>query len=177
MDGIARIVSLAAALALPLTDAAGHPFPQREPIIIITFVVILVTLVGQGLSLIPLLKWLKITDNVDQREIEDNVRIAALEAGLARLKALESTIESTIQWETIGRSQAEYRNRIDHLRHHVRGAGEPESPESVFDHFIQDEAILAERNEIMRLRAEGKIPDEVFRAVQYDLDLAAARLN
>jgi hypothetical protein len=53
---------------------------------------------------------------------------------------------------------------------------EEESPESRFDHLAQDAAIRAERAEIMRLRNRGEIPDEIFRRIQYDLDLAESRL-
>jgi CPA1 family monovalent cation:H+ antiporter len=83
--GLRGIVSLAAALALPLYDADGNPFPQRAAIIFITFCVIVITLVGQGLSLIPLLRWLKLETGEDTAAYEATVRIAALEAGLKRL--------------------------------------------------------------------------------------------
>lgn len=176
--GFRGIVSLAAALALPITDAAGHPFPMRDPIIFITFCVIVVTLVGQGLSLIPVMAFIGIGDpvTVEQRELE--VRIRALEAGLGRLKALEGEMRTTDEWEILGRSQAEYENRIAHLRGHDRdGVSTAEGTASRFDHHVQDESIKAERAEIMRLRDVGEIPDEVFRRVQYDLDLAESRLS
>ena len=49
--GVRGIVSLAAALAIPLTTAYGEPFPERDLILFLTFSVIIVTLVGQGLML------------------------------------------------------------------------------------------------------------------------------
>ena len=56
------IVTLAAALALPVTMAAGAPFPFRAEIILISFVVILATLVVQGLSLPPLIRVLRVEE-------------------------------------------------------------------------------------------------------------------
>jgi len=173
--GLRGIVSLAGALALPLRDAAGRPFPHREAIVFVTFCAIVITLVFQGLSLIPLLRWLRIEsdEDTDQREID--VRVHALRAGLERLGAIESGEHLPAEWEIIGRIKGEYENRISHLQSHL--PGERESPESVFDHRLQDEALRAEREAIMRMRAQGKIPDEIFRRIEYDLDLAETRLR
>jgi Na+/H+ antiporter len=175
--GLRGIVSLAAALALPLHDAAGRPFPQRGAIIVITFGVILVTLVGQGLSLIPLVRWLRV-EAPDTREREIQVRVQALEAGLRRLRELEHGLTSPAEWETLGRAQAEYQNRIEHLNGHTGESGTGgESEASQFDHRVQAAALDAERREITRLRSDGAIPDDIFRKVEYDLDLASARLQ
>ncbi|MGA2396080.1 MAG: Na+/H+ antiporter [Candidatus Lustribacter sp.] len=174
--GLRGIVSLAAALALPLEDAHGAEFPERTAIIFITFCVIVVTLVGQGLSLIPLLYWLKLDADEDTTAYETKVRIAALEAGLKRLEALAEGSNVEAEREPIARAVAEYRNRIDHLSRHVAPGQDTESEESRFDHKIQEEALAAERHAIAQLRNDGRIPDDIFRRVQYDLDLAATRL-
>jgi Na+/H+ antiporter len=174
--GLRGIVSLAAALALPLHDAHGGPFPQRGAIIFITFCVIVVTLVGQGLSLIPLLRWLKLESGEDTSAYEATVRIKALQAGLKHLEALAESANQDAERDPVQRAIAEYRNRIDHLGRHTTAGHDDESEESRFDHKIQSEAIAAERREIMRLRDDGKIPDDIFRKVQYDLDLAETRL-
>ncbi len=174
--GLRGIVSLAAALALPLRDAHGGPFPQRAAIIFITFCVIVITLVGQGLSLFPLLRWLKLEAGEDSAAYEAQVRIKALEAGLKRLEALAESANQDAEREPVQRAIAEYRNRIDHLGRHITPGHDEESEESLFDHKIQEQAIAAERHEIMRLRDEGRIPDDIFRKVQYDLDLAETRL-
>lgn len=168
--GMRGIVSLAAALALPYTIRNGAPFPARDAIVFITFVVIFVTLVGQGLTLIPLVKWLRLgRDGEAGREIE--FRIAALEAGLRATGAMSARAQTDEEREVLERLRDEYVHRIDHLRGHG-----VETPASEFDHAAQHEAIAAERQEIMRLRESGEIPDEIFRKVQYDLDLAETRL-
>jgi monovalent cation/hydrogen antiporter len=175
--GLRGIVSLTAALALPPHAANGAPFPQRDAIIFITFCVIVITLVGQGLTLIPLLRWLKIDSGEDTAAYETSIRIKALQAGLRRLEALAESSSVDEERDPIARAVAEYRNRIDHLGHHITPGQDTESAESRYDHRVQEEALTAERSEIYRLRNEGRIPDEIFRKVQYDLDLASTRLT
>jgi Na+/H+ antiporter len=174
--GMRGIVSLAAALALPLRDAHGNPFPGRDAILFITFVVIFVTLVGQGLSLIPLLRWLRVASEGDGEEREIEIRVAALEEGLKKVAELERVHRDPEEREVLERSRDEYEHRIDHLRHHATPNREPETPASRFDHDVQHELLRAERRAIARLRDRGEIPDEIFRRVEYDIDLAAARL-
>lgn len=174
--GLRGIVSLAAALALPLRDAAGDPFPQRAAIVFITFCVILITLVGQGLSLIPLLRWLRMGDGEDTSAYEAKVRVKALQAGLRRLQTMTEGANDDVERTTLARAIAEYENRIDHLSRHAAPGPDGESESASFDHYIQEEAIAAERREIMQLRDQGRIPDEIFRKVLFDLDLAAQRL-
>jgi CPA1 family monovalent cation:H+ antiporter len=174
--GLRGIVSLAAALALPLHDAHGAPFPQRAAIVFVTFCVIVITLVGQGLSLIPLLRWLKIDDGEDTAAYEAKVRVKALAAGLQRLHALAAEAQDETQRTTVARAIAEYESRVEHLRHHTGTGPGAESEGSRFEHRVQEEAIAAERREIMQLRDDGRIPDEIYRKVQYDLDLATQRL-
>jgi NhaP-type Na+/H+ or K+/H+ antiporter len=173
--GMRGIVSLAAALALPLTSQHG-PFPARDAIVFITFVVIFVTLVGQGLSLIPLVKRLGLgrEGEGDAREIE--VRVAALEAGLRKIEQMRANAHTDEERDVIERLADEYEHRIDHLRTHHVQRDVDETAASRFDHDAQEQAVRAERDAIMRLRDDGEIPDEIFRRVQYDLDLAETRL-
>jgi len=174
-SGMRGIVSLAAALALPRTIHSGLPFPGRNDIIFITFCVIFGTLVFQGLSLIPILKWLHVEDGDDLERRELEVRIAALRAGIERLRTLEPSFDSTEEWEIEGRILGEYQYRVAHLRSHASGT--VESGTVAMDHRLEREALQAERREVLRMREAGEIPDEIFRKVEYDLDLANARLT
>ncbi len=174
-SGMRGIVSLAGALALPATTAAGAPFPGRNEIVFITFCVIFVTLVLQGLSLIPLLKWLRIDSGEDLDAHEIAVRVAALKAGIARLRRLEPGFNSTEEWEVEGRILGEYEYRIAHLTGHLDGS--LDERDVAIDHKLQQEALDAERREILRMRDSGELPDEIFRRVQYDIDLADERLR
>ena len=174
--GMRGIVSLAAALAIPLSAQRGAPFPARDAIVFITFVVIFVTLVGQGLTLIPLVKRLGLgrDGEGDAREIE--VRVAALEAGLRKIEEMQAAAGGDEERDVIERLRDEYAHRIDHLRTHHAPDAPQETAASRFDHDAQAQAVRAERAAIMSLRDRGEIPDEIFRRVQYDLDLADTRL-
>jgi monovalent cation/hydrogen antiporter len=174
-SGMRGIVSLAAALAIPFT-IDGRPFPGRNEILFITFCVIFSTLVLQGLSLVPIVRWLGLAGAGNLKGRETEVRVAALRAGLARLRELEPQFASIEEWEVEGRIVAEYDYRIQHLLGHG-DADHLESLESRIDHTLESEALTAERREIKRLREGGEIPDEIFRAIEYDLDLASARLS
>ena len=174
--GMRGIVSLAAALAIPLYAIGGAPFPARDAIVFITFVVIFVTLVGQGLTLAPLVKRLRLGRDGEGEEREVEVRVAALEAGVRKLDELRAKAPGRAEHEVLERLRDEYTHRIDHLRSHRTRARPHETAESRFDHEVQDAALRAERRAIRHLRDRGEIPDEIFRKVQYDLDLAEARL-
>jgi Na+/H+ antiporter len=175
-SGMRGIVSLAAALALPLTVVGGAPFPARNEIIFVTFAVILATLVGMGLTLPLMIRILRVYDDGRMQTKEISIRIKALEQGILRLRQLEPTFDSELEWEVQGRIVDEYQHRIEHLSRHLDGATETRS-ETALDHRLQNEALAAERDVIHSLRTRGEIPDDVFRRIQYDLDLADARLR
>ena len=89
--GVRGVVSLAAALAIPLATATGEPFPQRDLILFVTFGVIIVTLVGQGLMLPSVVRWLGLThegraEQQREREVELAARGQALDAALEKLE-------------------------------------------------------------------------------------------
>src|SRR5262249_38182259 len=83
--GMRGVVSLAAALAIPLTLPNGSPFPGRDLILFLSFVVILVTLVVQGLSLPPIIRLLGVKDDGTMEKEERAARLKANHAALARL--------------------------------------------------------------------------------------------
>jgi CPA1 family monovalent cation:H+ antiporter len=172
--GMRGIISLAAALGVTYEVSA----PVRSEIIFITFCVIMVTLVGQGLTLGPLISWLGVAEASASRKVETEVRVRALEEGVARLRALEPTFSSSHEWEIAGRLLGEYEHRIGHLRGVLDSDTEEgdDQAEISTDRVLQKEALAAERRAITRMRAAGQIPDDIFRAIEYDLDLAAIKL-
>lgn len=176
--GMRGIVSLAAALALPYAAADGTPLAGRAEIIVITLAVIFVTLVGQGLTLGPLIRLLGLSETSNAQRTSTKVRIRALRAGVARLREMESTFTTALQWETAGRLTREYEQRIEHLQGHLNEEKpQDQSIESSVDHQLQHAALVAERHEISLLREVGDIPDDVYREIEYDLDLADLRLS
>jgi monovalent cation/hydrogen antiporter len=177
-SGMRGIVSLAAALALPYRDAMGRPLDGRAEIIFITVCVIVATLVFQGLTLEPLIKWLGIGETHLLQQRETKLRIRALEAGVRRLHELESEFHSSAEWEAAARLLSEYETRIEHLRGHLVPEMErTDKVRSDTDHRLEHDLLDAERSEIARLRGSGEIPDDVFRSIAYDLDLAELRLR
>jgi Na+/H+ antiporter len=174
--GMRGVVSLAAALALPFTIQNGAPFPGRDLILFLTFVVILATLVLQGLSLPPLIRWLGVEDDRAGEKEERNARLKANEAALALLA--EFAKSKQLPAETLQRLRSEYEDRLRQLE-----VCEPDAAESHHGLFSSDferlshQALLVERKTILRLRNEGVINDEVLRRIQRDIDLAEARLH
>lgn len=172
--GMRGVVSLAAALAVPLTISNGSPFPGRDYILFITFCVILATLVLQGLSLPVLIRRLNIADDGLAMVEERAARSKANEAALAYLAEVDSKFPSDL----VQRLRVEYDDRIRQLEvcahddgDHANGLGAGAYQR------LQQEALDVERRTIIQLRDEYVISDEVLRRIQRDLDLAEARLH
>jgi len=167
--------SLAGALAIPFVLANGEPFPGRDLILLLTFCVIFATLVLQGLTLTPLVRWLKIVDDRVTEKEERLARLKANEAALARLEAIESSNRG--RPKIIERLRSEYEDRIRQLR------SEAPHEESVSRLFSEDfeelarEVLQTERDTVLELRNEEAINDQALRRIQRDIDLAEARLH
>jgi monovalent cation/hydrogen antiporter len=170
--GMRGILSLAAALALPNT------IPDRLEIIFVTFCVIFATLVVMGTSLPFVIRLLNLRDDGRMEKKEIEIRIKALEQGMARLRDLEPTFDSEVEWEVEGRIVNEYEHRIEHLQGHLElGPDNEEVSQNRVDHNLQSAALQAERTAIQAMRRAGQIPDTIYRAIEYDLDLAESRLR
>ena len=175
-SGMRGAVSLAAALALPLTTDADTAFPNRDLIVFLTFGVILGTLVVQGLTLPGLIRWLDLEDDGLAEKEEAKARIRAAEAALARLDELVE--EDWVNADTAERMRGLYGFRRDRFRSRF----DPESDgaiegQSLSYQRLRRELLEAERQELRRLRLEGRIDDDVVRRVQRDLDLENERLD
>lgn len=174
--GMRGVVSLAAALALPLTIRNGSPFPGRDLILFLTFIVILATLVVQGLSLPPLIRRLGVKDDGSMEKEEREARLKANQAALARLNEIAET--DPAKDDALQRLRIEYE---DHIRQ-VEGA-KPGSAGTPLRRFsseyerLSHEALQQERRTIIELRDQDVISDEVLRRIQQDIDLAEARLQ
>jgi CPA1 family monovalent cation:H+ antiporter len=175
-SGMRGIVSLAAALALPYT-LGSELFPERSETIFFTFCVVLVTLLLQGLTLGPMIERLGVTETSKNRQREARLRIRALEAGIARLREVESNQKTPMEFEIAGRILEEYQKRIDVLRGKATDDGQSDAKETRIDRRLEKEALLAERRAIVAMRRAGEIPDDIYRSIEYDLDLADLRLN
>ncbi len=167
--------SLAGALAIPFLLPNGEPFPGRDLILLLTFCVILGTLLFQGLPLTPLIKWLRLTDDHLTEKEERLARLKANEAALARLDELES-LDSTNP-EILQRLRAEYCDRIRQLR---LDTSDEEVVSRLFSADFEKlarEILRTERETVLALRNEESINDHALRRIQRDIDLAEARLH
>ena len=190
--GMRGVVSLAAALSLPLTVAGGGPFPGRDLILFLTFSVILATLVVQGLSLPPLMRWLGVGDDGEAaRQEEAGARVQAIEAALGRLDELalqEWTRDDGVDYMRYyyGKRRrvvdAQF-GRVDHEHpedghQHEPGRDHAEQHRERLDGMnrLKQEMLSAERAMVIRLRNQGTIGDEVMHRIERDLDLEEVRL-
>jgi Na+/H+ antiporter len=172
--GMRGVVSLAAALAVPLTLSDGSPFPGRDYILFVTFCVILATLVLQGLSLPALIHRLGVVDDGLANLEERTARLKANEAALAYL----AEVDSSFPPEMVERLRVEYDDRIRQLEVCASVGGDHSERSMVRSYErLQQDALDVERRTIIRLRDEYVINDEVLRRIQVDLDHAEARLH
>ena len=167
--------SLAGALAIPFLLPDGTAFPGRDLIILLTFCVIFAMLLLQGLTLMPLVRWLAIVDDHATEKEERLARLKANEAALARLQELESSHHA--KPKTVERLRAEYEDRVRQLQieapdeNKIRRLYSPDFEE------LACEMLQTERDTVIALRNEEAINDQALRRIQRDIDLAEARLH
>jgi CPA1 family monovalent cation:H+ antiporter len=173
--GMRGSVSLAAALAIPLQTDAGELFPDRELIVFLAFTVIFVTLVGQGLTLAPLISRLGLRDDGVEEGEERLARQRLAEAGLGRIDELGEP--DWISGESLQRARSilDYRSR--RFGALVDGGGEDFEERSDAWRRLQYELFYAQRDHLLELRNLGQISDEVRRKIERDLDLEESRLE
>lgn len=169
-SGLRGAVSLAAALAIPLLLPNGSAFPERDLIIFITFSVILVTLVGGGLTLPSVVRWLHVEGGTEEQDEMRRALIASSDAALARIDELE----------TEGRIDARHaetlRAKFTHRRELQQGDSDGHIARHAAKHVdVERELIAAQRRAIIEMRERGEIDNVVLRRLQADLDSAAAR--
>ena len=171
-------VSLAAALALPLTTDAGAPLPGRDLILFITFALILVTVVGEGLTLPFLVRRLGVLDDGTEEESEEvKARLVAARAALERLDELE--LEEWTRDGTIERVRNLYTFR--QRRFKIR-AGKIEDEDGIEEgsmlyQRLMHEVYTAQRAALLELRNSRAISAEVMRRIEHEIDLEETRLE
>ena len=174
--GMRGVVSLAAALALPIHTTDGAPFPGRDLILFLTFVIIFATLVLQGLSLPFLIRLLGVKDDGSIEKEEREARLKANQVALDHLNQL--TGADFLRQEALDRLRTEYEDHILQLKSDdPQKASEPLRLFSSEYERLSQEALRLERGTIIKLRNTDVINDEVLRRVQRDIDLAEARLR
>ena len=172
--GMRGVVSLAAALALPVAMPTGAP-PARDAIIVITFTVILVTLVGQGLTLPLVIRALGLGSDADDGHEESHARQELIEEALRRIDELEK------KWPThqplIDQLRTSYRHRAEHEEQLHEAPGNEAEQELVEHRQIRSEVIDAQREALSAMRDRGAIDDDVLRSIERELDLEEIRME
>lgn len=178
-SGMRGVVSLASGLAVPLTlTNSTVAFPQRNLILFITFVVILFTLVLQGLSLPYLIKWLNITDdggNEEEQEIAVKLRLAT--ASLSHMHA--SYGEEVQMIDAFSRLKDRYERMIANANNRLVEKDKKGSAADFLPKYrtMLIEIVAIKRDELIKLRRERIYSDEILKARERELDFEEARLR
>jgi Na+/H+ antiporter len=173
--GLRGVVSLAAALALPLETERGLPFPYRDLINLLTVAAILATLIVQGLTLRPLVRWLGVPQDRSMEEEELEGRIHAADKVIERIIQMEE--EGRVPPAVLERVRGFFEDRLTELR--ARAAAETEQPDefqSLTEQRVWWELARVERLALLDLRRRHKISDEAMREIEHDIDLLEARI-
>jgi len=177
--GVRGVVSLAAALSVPYAMPGGAAFPHRDRVLVITFIVIVVTLVAQGLTL-PLvvrrlgLDALGLAERVERRQREASARMETARAALDGLPAIATRqhVPTTLM-EPWAQRQTQRIAQLDRARH-----ADPRDDDPVGRvHRVELALVVAERARLNALLREGRISDDIRRHIERDLDLDEERLR
>jgi Na+/H+ antiporter len=173
--GMRGIVTLATALAIPTTVRDGGPFPDRDLMLFLAFCVILVTLVGQGLTLPWFIRTIPATTE-NSRDAIAFARAHTAQAGLAALLSLEPTFATTTHWEIAGRMREVYERLMTFEAMLDAGRANGDGAAAIAQQ-LQLAAISAEREALAPLGERGEIRADVYRELEWDLDLLASRFS
>nr|MBA2682001.1 cation:proton antiporter [Ktedonobacteraceae bacterium] len=174
--GLRGGISLAAALALPLTTASGASFPERDLLIALTFGIILVTLAGQGLSLTPLIQFIHVPSDTTVEQERQRARLAASQAAQARLTELSG--QEWVPENLLTHLQTRYEEKT----HRLEGLLDGSTTDEVIDdgqarRRLHQEVVSAERGVVISLRDRGQIDDEILHDIERELDLEEQQLQ
>ncbi|RAJ08473.1 CPA1 family monovalent cation:H+ antiporter [Chitinophaga skermanii] len=177
--GMRGVVSLASALAIPLTLDSGEAFPHRNLIIFITFVVILVTLVFQGLTLPLFIKWLKVEEIDEVIPHEEQIESIRLELGKQSIQYLDDNYQYELkQYDSISRIKDNLATTVatlESLHENEKTAHDVSTVRGLYNKVML-ELVGIRREGLMKLRESKKYDDEVIRIMENNLDLEEARL-
>ncbi|HTS41868.1 MAG TPA: Na+/H+ antiporter [Xanthobacteraceae bacterium] len=173
--GVRGVVSLAAALAIPLLLESGARFPFRDQILFVTFGVIIITLVGQGLMLPSIIRWLGLA-NLGQDE-QRHERQAELAVRTEAINAARDHLEKIAVERKLGAEVLQFlQERHDHRLLQIPDDMDDGLTKMRFNNDLRMELIAAEREFLYQLLREGKITDESRRRLERELDLEEATI-
>ncbi|ASW91125.1 Na+/H+ antiporter [Mycobacterium marseillense] len=173
--GTRGVVSLAAIFAVPFVTDSRAPFPDRDLLLFCTLVVVLVTLIGQGITFGPLVRALGLRANAtDELRLRNRARAAAVQAALDRLDSLDQEDDADVDPRVIDGVRQQLSARLERYQHRLdllTDPGEtPAAPRYEAAVAIRRVAIDAQRDELVRWRDAGMLPDQSLRAIERELD-------
>ncbi len=177
-SGMRGVVSMAIALSIPLTMPSGALFPNRNLIIFLTFCVIIVTLVAQGLTLPWVIRKLKIPKHSLLAE-EYEVRSQVISEVMVHIENNLQDIDHVV----LSRIRNSYQNRFERLQHTELPRAEWATSDNralrVFNQFtqVQLDIIEVERKVINQLHRKGTVSEEILRKLESELDIEETRLQ
>jgi len=177
-SGMRGVVSLASALAVPLTLATGEKFPHRNLILFITFIVILFTLVLQGLSLPFVIRWLKVKDEEAENAAEQELTVR-LRLATAALDYMQSEHGDDLgDVDAFRRLKERYERMIEITNKRLLKEEDTVATASFLPTYrrMLIEIVSVRRKEIQKLRSERAFSEELLRNKEWELDLEEARL-
>ncbi|TWR25214.1 Na+/H+ antiporter [Mucilaginibacter pallidiroseus] len=178
--GMRGVVSLASALAIPLLLPGGQPFPHRNLILFITFVVIIITLVGQGLALPWVIRRLRPSDPSDRKTDDEQIFDIEVELNKVACDELEHNHAKEIEDNILLRYKLEfYKNKVGLLKEFMANAERQKEAQTIFDQFktVMVEVTEAERSKLHTYRRNNDYDDDVIRIIENRLDLEEERLQ
>jgi monovalent cation/hydrogen antiporter len=167
--GMRGAISLAIALTLPLT-VGGRPFGERQTLIFLAAVVVIVTLIGEGLTLAPLLRALGLAEGEETRRREVVARAKVTEAGLTRLDEMAEAGE--VDEDTANVYRQLFELRLDRVRAALGDADDGHVPASS---AFRSELVQAQRDKLEELYRDRKISNEIRRSIARSLDMQEDR--
>ncbi|OBH55622.1 sodium:proton antiporter [Mycobacterium sp. E2479] len=173
--GSRGVVSLAAIFAVPLTTDSGAPFPVRDLLLFCTLVVVLVTLIGQGSTFGPIVRALGVHANaVDEIRLRNRARTAAVQAALATLDELDEQARDEVDKRAIDFVRRQLSARLTRYKRRLDVLSDsddlPSHPDYEAAAAVRRAAIDAERDELVRWRDVGMLPDRSLRVLERELD-------
>jgi monovalent cation/hydrogen antiporter len=173
--GTRGVITLAAVFAIPLTTRTHRPFPDRDLLLLCAYIVVLVTLVGQGLTFGPLLRRLGLRANeAEDALIRHEARLAAIGAALTAVDGMQASHDVPASVAEAMRGALHRRAERHQTRYSMLTDSDGEigwSPELEAAVRAQHAVIDAQREELLRWRDSGRMSDGCLRQLQHELDL------
>ncbi|WP_201787116.1 Na+/H+ antiporter [Actinoplanes sp. TFC3] len=175
--GTRGVITLAAVFTIPTHTDAGLPFPDRDLLLFCAFAVVLVTLVGQGLSFAPLVRLLGLRANeTDDARERNEARAASVRAAMDRLDEIDQDPHDDVEDHAIETMRKQYGHRLERYQRRIDLLDAADSDElPVSSQYeaalrVRRSVIDAQRDELLRWRDAGQLSDEGLRVLERELD-------